>query len=141
MMVRTLLRNLVDGPVAPQLRKFVAVGAVAAGVQMVLLWAFVDVAGVDYLLGATVAIEITIVLSYVLNNAWTFRASRNTGRVDYLVGLLKTNAIRGSAIPIQIAVLFVLVEWQAVPYLIGNAAGIGVSGIYRYVLDARWTWG
>ncbi|SFR87635.1 Putative flippase GtrA (transmembrane translocase of bactoprenol-linked glucose) [Halomicrobium zhouii] len=140
-MVRELLRNLLDGPIAPQLRKFVAVGAVTAGIQMVLLWAFVDAGGLNYLVGAAVAIEITIVLSYVLNNAWTFRASRNTGRVDYLTGLVKTNVVRGTAIPIQLAVLFVLVEWQTLTYLVGNAVAIGVSGLYRYVLDARWTWG
>jgi len=66
---------------------------------------------------------------------------RNTGRFDYLVGLVKTNVVRGTAIPIQLAVLFALVEWQAIPYLIANAVAIGFSGLYRYVLDARWTWG
>jgi len=50
----------------------------------------------------------------VLNNAWTFRASRNTGLVEYLVGLVKTNVVRGTAIPIQLAALFVLVEWGGI---------------------------
>ncbi|WP_226010935.1 GtrA family protein [Halomicrobium salinisoli] len=140
-MLRAFLRNLVDGPLAPQLRRFVAVGALAAGVQMVLLWLFVDAANLNYLLGALIAIELTIVLSYVLNNAWTFRASQNTGRIEYLAGLAKTNVVRGTAIPIQLAVLFVLVDWRSIPYLAANAAAIAVSGLYRYVLDARWTWG
>ena len=140
-MVRRYLRGLYEGPFAMQLRRFVAVGAFTAGVQMVLLWAFVDVGRLNYLVGAVVAIEITIVLSYVLNNAWTFRKYRNTGTVDYLVGLLKTNVIRGSAIPLQVGVLFALVEWRALPYLVANVFAILVSGLYRYVLDARWTWG
>lgn len=140
-MVRRYLRGLYEGPFAMQLRRFVAVGAFTAGVQMVLLWAFVDIGHVNYLVGAVVAIEITIVLSYVLNNAWTFRRYRNTGTADYLVGLLKTNVIRGTAIPIQVGVLFALVEWRALPYLLANAFAILVSGLYRYVLDARWTWG
>ena len=140
-MVRRYLRGLYEGPFAMQLRRFVAVGAFTAGIQMVLLWAFVDVGRVNYLVSAVVAIEITIVLSYVLNNAWTFRRYRNTGTADYLVGLLKTNVIRGSAIPLQVGVLFALVEWRAVPYLLANAFAILVSGLDRYVLDARWTWG
>ncbi len=140
-MLRAFLRNVVDGPLAPQLRRFVAVGALAAGVQMVLLWLFVDAADLNYLLGALIAIELTILLSYVLNNAWTFRASRNTGTIEYLAGLAKTNVVRGTAIPIQLAVLFVLVDWRSIPYLAANAAAIAVSGLYRYVLDARWTWG
>lgn len=140
-MVRALLRNLLSGPFAPQLRRFVLVGTVAAGVQMVLLWLFVDAYGLNYLVGALVAIEVTIVLSYVLNNAWTFKPVRNSGILDHVVGLVKTNIVRGTAIPIQLTVLFVLVAWGSLSYLIANVVAIGVSGIYRYVLDARWTWG
>jgi len=140
-MLRSFLRNLLSGPIAPQLRKFVAVGAIAAGLQLVLLWLFVDRVGLHYLLGAVVAIECTIVFQYVLNNRWTFRSDRNTGTREFLVGLAQTNVVRGTAIPIQIGVLFALVQYQGVPYLLANAAGIVVSGIYRYVFDARWTWG
>src|SRR6056297_1761684 len=140
-MVRSFLRNLLRGPIAPQLRKFVAVGAIAAGLQLLLLWLFVDRVGLHYLVGATVAIECTIVFQYVLNNRWTFRSDRNTGTREFLVGLAQTNVVRGTAIPIQIGVLYALVQYQGVPYLLANAAGIVVSGIYRYVFDARWTWG
>ena len=140
-MLRSFLRSLLYGPLAVQLRRFVAVGAFTAGIQMALLWLFVDSAGVNYLLGATIAIEITIILSYILNNAWTFQDSQNTGRVDYLVGLLKTNIVRGTAIPLQLAILYALVEWLGLLYLVGNAVAIFISGLYRYVLDAKWTWG
>jgi len=117
------------------------VGALTAGVQQLLLWLFVEQGGVNYLIGALIAIELTIILSYILNNAWTFERSQNTGWAAYLVGLFKTNLIRGSAIPIQIGILFALVEWALIPYLIGNAVAIVISGIYRFVLDATWTWG
>ncbi|MFC7044819.1 GtrA family protein [Halobacteriaceae archaeon GCM10025711] len=140
-MLRSLLRNLRGGPLAVQLRRFVLVGTVAAGVQMVLLWALVEHGGLNYLVGAVFAIEVTIVLQYVLNNAWTFAATQHTERTAYLVGLLKTNLVRGSAIPIQVGVLFWLVTFRSVPYLVANLVAIGVSGVYRYVLDSRWTWG
>ena len=139
-MLRAFLRNLLYGPVARQLRRFVIVGTIAAGVQMALLWAFVDNLGLNYLLGAVIAIEITILFQYVLNNAWTFRATRNTGTADYLVGLFKTNVVRGTAIPIQLAVLYLLVERFGLLYLLANGVAIVVSGVYRYVLDSRWTW-
>ncbi|GGJ08561.1 polysaccharide biosynthesis protein GtrA [Halobellus salinus] len=169
-MVRRFLRNLHSGPLALQLRRFVIVGAVTAGIQQVLLWFFINVAGLFYLLAALVAIEITIVLSYVLNNAWTFQVSKNTGTVEYLAGLLKTNVVRGTAIPIQLGILYALVESGAlhslaagaktvgpavelgaleplaaaigpIEPLVANAVAIVVSGLYRYVLDAKWTWG
>ena len=160
-MLRRFLRNLHSGPLALQLRRFVIVGAVTAGIQQALLWFFINVVGVFYLLGALFAIEITIILSYVLNNAWTFRVTRNTGTVEYLTGLLKTNVVRGTAIPIQLGILYALVELGAFDPLVArigpldppmasigpieplaaNAVAIVVSGLYRYVLDAKWTWG
>ncbi|MBP1987439.1 GtrA family protein [Halolamina salifodinae] len=140
-MLRSYLRSLVSGPVAVQLRRYTVVGTTTAGVQMLLLWLFVDVTALNYLVGATVAIEITIVMTYVLNNAWTFASIQNTGRRNYLVGLLKTNLVRGTAIPIQLGVLYALVDWQGIQYLIANAVAILLSGVYRYVLDVKWTWG
>jgi putative flippase GtrA len=139
-MVRAFLRSLVSGPLAVRLRRYMIVGTTTAGVQMLLLWLFVDVGGVNYLLGATVAIEITIVMTYVLNNAWTFASIQNSGWAAYLTGLLKTNIVRGTAIPIQLAVLYALVDFQGVQYLLANAVAILLSGVYRYVLDSRWTW-
>ena len=160
-MLRRFLRNLHSGPLALQLRRFVVVGAVTAGIQQVLLWVFINVAGLFYLLAALFSIEITIVLSYVLNNTWTFEVTQNTGTVEYLVGLLKTNVVRGTAIPIQLGILYALVEVGAFDPLVArigpldpplasigpieplaaNAVAIVVSGLYRYVLDAKWTWG
>ncbi|TKR26414.1 GtrA family protein [Natronomonas salsuginis] len=140
-MVRRLLRAVWEGPFSTQLRRFAIVGTVTAGVQMVLLWLFVDTIRLNYLLGATIAIEITIILTYVLNNAWTFESMQHANAVEYVVGLCKTNVVRGTAIPIQLAVLFTLVEWQSIPYLFSNGVAIALSGLYRYVLDARWTWG
>jgi putative flippase GtrA len=140
-MIRSFIRALHRGPYASQLRRFFVVGVVTAGIQLVLLWLFVETIDLNYLLGALLAIEITIVLSYVLNNAWTFQTIQNTGLVEYFLGLAKTNVVRGTAIPIQLAVLFALVEWGSLPYLLANAVAIAISGLYRFVLDAKWTWG
>ena len=140
-MIRAILRDLTSGPIAVQLRRFIVVGALTAGVQMGLLWLFVDAAGINYLIGAAVAIEITILLSYVFNNAWTFEASQHTGVGQYLRGMLKTNLVRGTAIPIQLGVLYALVEWGGIMYLVANAVAIFLSGLYRFALDSQWTWG
>ncbi|MFQ3318866.1 MAG: putative flippase GtrA [Natronomonas sp.] len=139
-MVRRQLRLLVEGPAAIRLRRFIVVGAVAAGIQIVLLWLLVEQGGLDYLIAAVFAIETTIIFQYILNNAWTFHASRKTGQRAYLYGLFKTNLVRGTAIPIQLVVLYGLVSGTTLHYIIANAAGIVISGVYRYVLDSRWTW-
>jgi putative flippase GtrA len=49
--------------------------------------------------------------------------------------------VRGTAIPIQLGVLFAFVEVADILYLVANGLAIVVSGLYRFVLDAHWTWG
>jgi len=139
-MVRALLRELVDGAHAVRLRRFFLVGLVAAGVQTVLLWLFVDWADVQYLVAAAVAIEITILFQFFLNNAWTFADSRRTGLLPMLRGMLRTNVVRGTAIPIQLGALYGIMALGGVHYLVANGGAIAISGVYRYVFDARWTW-
>lgn len=140
-MIRSFLRGLYSGPVAEQLRRFVIVGTVAAGIQLLVLWLLVDYVQLNYLVGAFLAIEVTIILQYVLNNAWTFEAAKITGRREYVAGLVKSNLVRGSAIPIQLIILFGLVEFAGIAYLLANVFAILISGAYRFYLDARWTWG
>jgi len=165
MSVRRLLRMAAQGPLAVRVRRFVIVGAVAAGVQQSLLFGFLEFTELNYLLSAAVSIEITIVLQYFLNNAWTFSADRKTQPWAYVYGLVKTNVVRGSAIPIQLGLLYVFrvfleLEFMRVALvdlyvLVANLSGVPasnqivlaanlfailLSGLYRYVLDARWTW-
>ena len=132
--------GVATSPRRERLVRFFLVGCTAASVQLALLWLFVDLGGVNYLVGAFVAIELTILFQYVLNNAWTFHRSRHSSMREYLVGLGKTNLVRGTAIPLQLGILYVLVTLGTAEYLIGNAVAIGVTGLYRYALDAAWTW-
>lgn len=137
--VRSLLRRLVEGPHATMLRRFAVVGAAAAAVQTGLLAVLVEIGGLGYLLAAAVSIETTIVLQYFANNAWTFRTVRHTTLRGHVSGLVRTNLVRGSAIPLQLGVLWALVSWFGLLYLAANVLAIGISGLYRYVLDERWT--
>ena len=140
-MVRAVLRGLADGPHAVMVRRFALVGAAAAVLQTGLLGALVEWGGIQYLLAAAVAIEATIVAQYFVNNAWTFHAHRRTTLRGHAAGLLRTNLVRGTAVPIQLGVLWVLVSAFGVLYLAANLVAIGVSGVYRYLLDRYWTWG
>jgi len=134
------LREISRHPSAVRLRRFFIVGSGAAGVQTALLWVFVDYLGVWYLAAAVVAIEITIIVQYVVNNSWTFRPSQHATLRSYARGLVKTNIVRGTAIPIQTGLLYAFVEWVGLVYLVANLVAIFISGLYRYYLDSRWTW-
>lgn len=136
----SVYRTVTKHPTVIRLYRFVVVGTSAAVVQTVVLWLFVELVGLNYLVAAVFAIELTILLQYVANNAWTFQHSRYTSRYDWLVGLLRTNVVRGTAIPLQVGLLWAFVNWAGLLYLIANAIAIFLSGIYRYYLDSRWTW-
>ncbi|WP_248895658.1 GtrA family protein [Haloplanus halobius] len=139
-MLRRFLRAILVGPEAPQIRRFFLVGTVAAGFQTALLGTLVELGNIQYLLAAVLSIETTIILQYGVNNRWTFHTDRHDGWREYAHGLLRTNLVRGSAIPIQVGVLYALVSAATIPYLVANGIGIVISGVYRYVLDSRWTW-
>ncbi len=74
----------------------------AASVQQALLWLFTDIGGLNYIFAAAIAIECTILLQYALNNAWTFHRSQHSSLREYVLGLGKTNLVRGTAIPLQL---------------------------------------
>jgi putative flippase GtrA len=134
------LRELAGHATVVRLRRFVVVGAGAATVQQGLLWSFVEQVGLWYVPAAAVAIEITILLQYVVNNSWTFRPSRHRTLQSYARGLVRTNIVRGTAIPIQTGLLYALVTSGGLGYLVANLVAIFVTGFYRYYLDSRWTW-
>jgi|GEM_PF-140171 putative flippase GtrA len=142
-------------PRRERLVRFFLVGVTAASVQTALLWLFVDLGGLNVYASAFAAIELTILLQYVLNNAWTFHRSRHSSRREYLVGLGKTNLVRGTAIPLQLGILYVLLTLGSgaeylgdglgaaggsAEILVANGVAIGVTGLYRYALDSAWTW-
>jgi putative flippase GtrA len=139
-MSRDWRHALVGSARATRIRRFVIVGTFAAGVQTVLLWLLVEWVGLFYLAAAVVAIEVTIVLQFVVNNSWTFRPAKHTDLRSYGHALLKTNAVRGTAIPIQTALLWLLATRAGIGYIVANLGAIFVSGFYRYYLDSRWTW-
>jgi len=136
----SLLEIILGHPSAVRLRRFFIVGTAAAGVQTGLLWTLVDFLSIWYIAAAVVAIEITIVLQYFVNNSWTFRPSSHSTLRSYARGLVKTNVIRGTAIPLQTGLLYAFVEWFGLLYLVANLVAIFFSGLYRYYLDSRWTW-
>ncbi|WP_158056305.1 GtrA family protein [Halorussus halophilus] len=131
---------VVDRSTVVRLYRFVVVGASAALVQTAVLWFLVEHVSINYLVAATGAIELTIILQYFANNAWTFQHSKNSSRNDLLAGLLRTNVVRGSAIPLQVGLLYAFVNWAGLLYLVANGFAIFISGLYRYYFDSRWTW-
>lgn len=118
--------------------KFCVVGASGVVVNLgiyVLLSKFLKV---PLEFASPVAIEISIISNFMLNNVWTF-TNRNTGAA-LLLKLWRFHLVSGLAGLMNYSILIILVRvfdlWDIFAYLTGIAAGTLVN----YFFNSVWTW-
>lgn len=117
--------------------KFALVGASGIIVNEGLLWLLTEVAGLYYLLSSAFAIEASIITNFLLNNAWTFRD--RAGNTGLKRRGLKFNLVSIGGLAINMAVLFLLVNYLSIYYLYANIAGILAGFLWNYSVNLRWT--
>jgi dolichol-phosphate mannosyltransferase len=116
--------------------KFAVVGAVGVAVNEGLLLALLG-AGVYLLAASVIAIEISILSNFVLNDLWTFK-DRRTGTTGGR--LLKFNALMLVGLVINTAVLDIGTAYLGMAASVANLVGIAVAFVVRYVLSVRYAW-
>jgi len=124
-----------------RLIKFSIVGAIGAGINTGFLWLFTDVAGLFYLYSSVIAIEIAIILQFLMNDRWTFKEQRTTHAEQFMKRILKSNLWRSGGLAVNIGVLYFLTEYVGVYYLLSNIAGIFCAFLLNYLFESRLTWG
>ena len=123
-----------------RLIRFSIVGVIGAVINTGLLWLFTDLAGIYYLVSSAIAIEIGIIIQFLLNDRWTFREKKTSGVKQFIVRILKSNLWRSGGLVINIGVLYLLTEYAGVYYLISNIFGILCAFLWNYILESRLTW-
>jgi dolichol-phosphate mannosyltransferase len=90
-----------------------------------------------YLNASMIAIELSILSNFVLNNFFTFGDAKKEW---IIVRLLKYNltCIIGSIF--NFIVLWSFTEWFHIHYLISNLLGIVVAFLWNYSISFRWVW-
>lgn len=116
--------------------KFCIVGASCVAVNEGLLWLLTDLAKMHYLVSGAIAIELSILANFVLNDVWTFRKERK-GR--YLTRLGKFNFARLIAVGINFLALWFF-TWLGLHYLISNLIGIILATVLTYFSSLWWVW-
>ena len=124
-----------------RLIRFSIVGVIGAGVNTGLLWLFTDLAGIYYLFSSAIAIEIAIIIQFILNDHWTFREKKTSGVKQFIARILKSNLWRSGGLVVNIGVLYLLTEYVSLYYLISNIFGILCAFLWNYVFESRLTWG
>jgi len=124
-----------------RLTKFSIVGAIGAGINTGFLWVFTDVAGLFYLYSSAIAIEIAIILQFLMNDRWTFKEQKTTHVEQFIKRILKSNLWRSGGLVVNIGVLYFLTEYVGVYYLLSNIVGIICAFLLNYLFESRLTWG
>ncbi|WP_292730832.1 glycosyltransferase family 2 protein [Methanoculleus sp.] len=131
------------GPVWTEWTKIVRFGLVGLSgilVNMGLLYALTEVAGLYYLVSALIAIELSIMSNFVWNDVWTFRSAKDLRIGRNLLRFWSFQAVSMGGLAINVAILYLLADAAGVYYLIANLAGISIAFAWNYAANRHYTW-
>jgi len=122
-----------------RLARFALVGLSGVLLNMGLLVALVEAAGLDEILAATIATEAAILSNFSLNDRWTFGDARSP--LGRLRRAAQYNAIALGGLLISVTALAVLTRGVGLHYLLANLVAVLAGFAWNYALNARMTWG
>jgi len=117
--------------------KFAVVGLIGVGVNEGLLILLDKSMGVALLAAGAIAIEVSILSNFVLNDLWTFR-DRRTGHAA--ARLAKFNALMFAGLVVNLGVLDVGTTYFGLDAAISNLIGIAAAFFLRYALSVKYAW-
>ena len=118
--------------------KFAMVGGSGVVVNMGCFFILTRYAGLKIEFASPIAIEISILSNFLLNNIWTFR-KRNT-KVGLASRILRYHLVTGLAGVVNYGILLLLAKVFGIHDLISNLIGIIVGTFINFFLNSLWTW-
>jgi len=121
-----------------ELFKFGVVGGSGVLVNMGLLFILTRFLSIRLEIASPIAIELSILSNFFLNNLWTFR-KRDT-HVPFRSRLLRYHLVSGLAGIVNYLVLILLVKTFGLHDMLSNLIGIVIGTFINYSLNSLWTW-
>ena len=118
--------------------KFAIVGGSGVIVNMGCFFILTRYAGLKLEYASPIAIEISILSNFILNNIWTFR-KRNT-KVGLASRIFRYHLVTGLAGIVNYGILLLLAKVFGVNDMIANLIGIMVGTFINFLLNSLWTW-
>lgn len=116
--------------------KFNVVGLIGVLVNEGLLL-LLTYRGFYYIYASVIAIEVSIISNFILNDYWTFHDRRH-GHI--VARLLKFNGLMIIGLLVNLGLLYAGTTYLGVHYAISNLIGIGVASLLRYWMSVRFAW-
>ena len=133
-----MLRFGVQTEKLEEFMKFAIVGGSGVIVNMGCFFLITRYAGLKIEYASPIAIEVSILTNFFLNNIWTFR-KRNT-KVGLASRILRYHLVTGLAGLVNYGILLLLAKMFGVHDLIANLIGIIVGTFINFFLNSLWTW-
>lgn len=119
--------------------KFSVVGLTGVAVNMGFLALFKEIFAIPIWLASVLAIELSILSNFALNDLWTWRDRHHRNffgriwRYHLSVGL--------TAYGLNYPILLLLKYLVGTPYLLANFVGIALASVANFLINHFWTYG
>lgn len=115
--------------------RFCIVGTSGLVINETLLFLLTEFGNLYYLYSAAIAIEVSIITNFILNNFWTWKRDS----IHMLSRLWKFNLVSVVALTINLSVLYIFTSLLGLHYLISNIIGVAAATFINYFVNDRWT--
>lgn len=109
--------------------RYLVSGSIAGLTDLAILYVLVEMLQVGYLVAATVAFVVTLIVSFVLQKYWTFEDGSTTLIGTQIVGYITLSIAN---IFVNTFLMFVGVEGLHVPYLVVQILAMFVIAAYGF---------
>jgi putative flippase GtrA len=117
--------------------KFVFIGGVCFGSNLLLLYLFVSGFHLHYMISAIFAGVITVV-NYLLNYYWTF--SDRGGGTKMASGGVKFFIVTGASVLLYFLLMYIFVSVGKINYMLSSIIATAISFVPKYILCYVWIW-
>ncbi len=122
---------------SPPIVRFALVGAFGTLVNLGALWILHYALGIVHEIASALAIEISVLSNFSLNDLWTFRRKRKSGVIESIARYHLANL---SGILVQYAVSVILFRTIGLESLTSQFIGIIFGFLVNYVLSRKIVW-
>ena len=118
--------------------RFGIVGATGLAVNMAVIFALTEVAGLFYLLSAIVATQASTLWNFFFTDRWVFPDRERSRGVWSRMWMFF--AMNNAALPLRVPLMFLLTSLLGVHYMISNVFSLGVIAVIRYAFSDSIIW-
>jgi putative flippase GtrA len=130
--LRAFARRLLSRNAAVLLARNTLVSCLVFGIGLALLWALVELWGVDKLVAAAAGFLVSNTIHYAFGQAWIYRGTERRVAPGYAFFLLNA----GIGLVITIALFAAFLRWTSIHYLVARIVVSVFAGLAMFLLNA-----